>query len=65
MRVDSGPDSFGGAGRQVVIGALASVKAAESRAKYAGVKRFEEAAAKFEKVKKDLVEAKAKYGFKQ
>ena len=30
-----------------------------------GVKRFEEAAAKFEKVKKDLDEAKAKYGFKQ
>ena len=49
----------------MVIGALASVKAAESRAKYAGVKRFEEAAAKFEKVKKDLDEAKAKYGFKQ
>ena len=65
MRVGSWPDSFRGAGRQVVVDALVSDKAADSKAKVAGIKSFEEAEAKFEKVKKDLAEAKAKYDFKQ
>jgi hypothetical protein len=49
----------------VVVDALVSDKAADSKAKFAGIKSFEEAEAKFEKVKKDLSEAKAKYDFKQ